>query len=225
MAKRKNRENTYANNPLLERLQQAGTKTNRSETKHVAGASSSSSLLWKRALVHVQVLASDGVEQHALAAIGLDLLDSRGREGVRLDSQALGRQLDRLAVLVVAADHLDLHPTSCHQERRRQAGRQAGRQADRQTHGLTEARERRRESARERETERERHTHTAGARHHLLAAQDGRALLDVKLVHVASLQARLVRHLGVVGTLVEHRQVQEAVVGLLVPVILIINYY
>ena len=152
MAKRKNTENTYAHNPLLERLQQVGTKTNRSETKHVAGASSCSSQLWKRALVHVQVLASDGVEQHALAAIGLDLLDSRGREGVRLDSQALGRQLDRLAVLVVAADHLDLHPTSCYQERRRQAGRQT----DRQTDTRTDRGEREKERARARERERER---------------------------------------------------------------------
>jgi len=57
-------------------------------------------------LIHLEILASDGVEQHALAAVGLNLLDCRGSEGVRLDCQALGAELDRLAILVVAADHL-----------------------------------------------------------------------------------------------------------------------
>merc|ERR1712127_765482 len=58
-------------------------------------------------LIHLQVLAGDGVEEDALAAVGLDLLDSRRGEGVRLDSEPLGRQLDGFPVLVVAPDHLD----------------------------------------------------------------------------------------------------------------------
>ena len=37
-------------------------------------------------------LASDGVEENALSAVGLDLLDSRCGEGVRLDGEALSKE-------------------------------------------------------------------------------------------------------------------------------------